>query len=398
MKERSNRRFISLFSGCGGFDLGLVKAGFECHLAIDNDEAAIQNHQHNIRSATLVHDLNIPSVIIESAEGMDLLIAGPPCQGFSTLGKRRIDDPRNGLLLLVGHFAELIKPKVVVVENVMGILSGQHKQYWDKLKLMLLSQGYSANVIRCDVTALGVPQTRRRVIMVAWKGKNHFSFPELIPRNVPLEPIFDRLENVSNNDKLFLARDSDDLRIAKHIKQGQKLCDVRDGNRSVHTWDIPEVFGIVSCLEKRMLHTIMKLRRQIRIRDVGDADPVRLSDIRKQEGSSSEIVLERLTNKGFVKKVGKRFDLANTFNGKYRRLMFNKPSFTVDTRFTEPRYFLHPLENRGLTVREAARIQGFPDEFVFLGDTKTQTKLIGNAVPPPLAEWVGKNILRNLID
>ena len=100
--------------------------------------------------------------------------------------------------------------------------------------------------------------------------------------------------------------------------------------------------------------------------------------------------MHALTEKGYLKSVEGGVDLVGTFNGKFRRLAWDKPSCTVDTRFGSPRYFLHPSQQRGFTVREAARIQGFDDSYIFAGSEKSQYRLIGNAVPPPLGELAAK--------
>ena len=108
--------------------------------------------------------------------------------------------------------------------------------------------------------------------------------------------------------------------------------------------------------------------------------------------------LKKLQKKGYIRVKDGLYDLVATFNGKFRRLDWNEPSLTVDTRFGEPKYFLHPDEDRGFTVREAARIQGFPDSFVFHGPIREQYRMIGNAVPPPIAarlsEFVKEIILK----
>jgi DNA (cytosine-5)-methyltransferase 1 len=185
--------------------------------------------------------------------------------------------------------------------------------------------------------------------------------------------------------------------IARRIKPGQKLCNVRLGRRSVHTWQIPEVYGPTTQDERRILEILVRTRRSCRTRLKGDADPVALSVIRSQGGARAAELLASLLSKGFVKKIGRRFDLANTFNGKFRRLELDRPSFTVDTRFGQPGCFLHPTEDRGFTVREAARIQGFPDSFRFFGDTRGQYRLIGNAVPPPMARFIARIVRSALL-
>jgi DNA (cytosine-5)-methyltransferase 1 len=107
--------------------------------------------------------------------------------------------------------------------------------------------------------------------------------------------------------------------------------------------------------------------------------------------------LKGLIRKGYVRKKGALWDLANTFNGTFRRLEWNKPSHTVDTYFGNPRYFLHPSENRGFTVREAARIQGFPDSFIFFGCEASQYRQVGNAVPPPIARALAATVRRAIL-
>jgi DNA (cytosine-5)-methyltransferase 1 len=133
------------------------------------------------------------------------------------------------------------------------------------------------------------------------------------------------------------------------------------------------------------LEAVLRLRRQERLREFGDADPVTASSVAKSLGRCVDSEIESLVRKSYLRRVGRRFDLTHTFNGKYRRLRWDEPSFTVDTRFGDPRNFLHPEGNRGFSVREAARIQGFPDEFKFSGSRDQQFRFVGNAVPPPMA-------------
>jgi DNA (cytosine-5)-methyltransferase 1 len=190
------------------------------------------------------------------------------------------------------------------------------------------------------------------------------------------------IEGVANHDMVYLDRSSVGYKIAEKLKAGQKLSNVRSGPRAVHTWEIPEVFGSTTRKEREVLEEVLRLRRRNRIRDFGDADPVETKLLKKLFGSS---LIASLEAKSYLKRVGDSHDLVGTFNGKYRRLHLDEPSYTVDTRFGDPRYFLHPTENRGFTVREAARIQGFPDGFVFNGSKSEQFRMIGNAVPPPMA-------------
>ena len=146
-----------------------------------------------------------------------------------------------------------------------------------------------------------------------------------------------------------------------------------------------------------MLVMIQKLRRQLRRRDHGDADPLSLSQIAEHCGRDASTTIMQLLTKGYVRKLGQRFDLAHAFNGKYRRLAWEHVAPAVDTRFGEPRYFLHPEEHRGLSVREAARIQSFPDDFDFTGPRAAQFRMVGNAVPPMLARQIALAIRDQLL-
>ena len=132
--------FISLFSGCGGFDHGFIEAGYNCLGAYDIDSKVLDVNRKNLGSPIYEYDLS--SGYIPYKGKVDVLLAGSPCQGFSTAGKRRLNDPRNHLVLSAALIAKQLLPKVVVVENVPGILAGKHKSYWDSLHNVLRSSGY----------------------------------------------------------------------------------------------------------------------------------------------------------------------------------------------------------------------------------------------------------------
>lgn len=324
----------------------------------------------------------------------DLLLAGPPCQGFSTAGHRRLDDPRNDLLLAAGKICLQLRPRVCVIENVPGVAFGEHKVFWEKLQAMLKTAGYSTKVLTCQVQTLGAAQLRTRLILLAWKLSHTFNTGSIeLPHGnaLTLRDVLKRISRLPNHFPEHLDPNSKIGQIAAKIQPGQKLSNVRCGDRAVHTWDIPEVFGATTTAEREVLDAIVKLRRRRRQRLVGDADPVpsrEISDFVKRDRKHIRKVLGMLVEKGYVRKIAKTFDLTHTFNGKFRRLKWDQPSFAVDTRFGSPRYFLHPDENRGFTVREAARIQGFPDDYVFSGPISAQYRMIGNAVPPPVAQVI----------
>lgn len=379
-------KFASLFSGCGGFDLGFIRQGFLSQSAYDCDPDAIENFRANIRGDIFNVDLTNGVPNQQSLYGIDALIAGPPCQGFSTAGKRLIDDERNHLLTLTGHLARRIHPKVLVVENVAGALSGAHARYWNELDETMRLAGYRTTTVRCQAADLGMAQLRKRVLFFAWRTRRdiEFTIPSLPAGD--LRSVLAGSTNQMNHHPKRLCPQSREWQIAKRIKPGQKLSNVRGGENAVATWDIPEVFGVITENERTVLEVLRRLRRQERQRDHGDADPVSLPRLEAALGGHFHRLVDGLVAKGYLRRVSEEVDLVGTFNGKFRRLAWDKPSCTVDTRFGSPRYFLHPSQQRGFTVREAARIQGFSDSYVFCGSEKGQYRVIGNAVPPPLGE------------
>lgn len=395
--EGIKKSFVSLFSGCGGFDLGFQKAGFRCAAAFDIDPLAVSVHQKNFASVASVRDLSDGSLPASQFRGTDVVIAGTPCQGFSTAGKRDPKDPRNALLVKAAEIAVCIRPRAVVLENVAGVLAGDHKKYWDRALGMLRSAGYRVQEIRCNAEDFGVPQRRCRIVALAWRSKQDFSVT--LPRRpggtlwTALKGVEERSDHVTST---LSARSKAGI-IARHIRPNQKLCNVRAGDRSVHTWEIPAAFGPVTDNECDLLNAILQCRRRNRVRDFGDADPVSASTLARHLKRSVVATLQQLILKGYVRRQGSNYDLVHTFNGKFRRLTWDDPSPTVDTRFGDPYYFLHPTEHRAFSVRETARLQGFPDSFVFAGPLRQQYRLIGNAVPPPLAHAIASFARKSIL-
>ena len=383
-------KFASLFSGCGGFDLGFIQQGFQPDGAYDCDPEAVENFKANVKSNIYNTDLTDGVPNERSLIGIDAIIAGPPCQGFSTAGKRLLDDERNHLLTLTSHLALRIHPKVLVVENVAGALSGAHARYWNDMDERMRLAGYRTTTIRCQVADLGLAQLRKRILFFAWRTRRNHEFTTTgVPRST-LHSALVGVRKQKNHHPLQISPESREWKIAKRIKPGQKLSNVRGGKNAVATWDIPEVFGTITENERTVLELLRRLRRQERTRDHGDADPVSFSRLKEALGMRFHHLVLGLVSKGYLRLVNNGVDLVGTFNGKFRRLAWDKPSCTVDTRFGSPRYFLHPTQQRGFTVREAARIQGFNDNYVFHGSEKGQYRLIGNAVPPPLGALAAK--------
>lgn len=387
--------YLSLYSGCGGFDLGFKKAGFNCLGAIDIDEVALKNFQNNIRAPVFISDLSNGELPQGLNVSPDIVLSGSPCQGFSTVGKRQFDDPRNSLLLTGAKIAIKLDPLVFVAENVPGVISGKHKSYWDNLVELLNKSGYKVSFKKINAYDLGVPQRRSRIFLVATKRDGfNFDLPTIPGGN--LREALANLNGLPDHNEDFIDTSSKDYLIANSIGPGQKLSNVRGGPRAVHTWEIPKAFGIVSNIEKQILTELIYLRRRNRIRDYGDADPI---DLKVLNEKYNEKLISSLLEKNFLKRVnGIKVDLAVTFNGKFRRLKLDEPSCTVDTRFGSHKHFLHPKLNRGFTVREAARIQSFPDDYLFDGTKQSKFKMIGNAVPPKVSYYLAKKIKKHLQD
>lgn len=207
-----------------------------------------------------------------------VVIAGPPCQGFSTLGLRRHDDPRNSLVVVGTRLAIDLQPKAIVLENVSGALSGEHQSYWRQAELLLKKAGYSVATHKLTSSDFGVPQIRRRVVLIAWKGKREFVLEFHSNDRGSLTAALKAISGLKNHEPKTLQLGSKEFKIARRIGQHQKLCNVRCGERAIPTWEIPEVFGKTTPAEREVLRAIQRLRRQVRQRETGDADPVSSRD------------------------------------------------------------------------------------------------------------------------
>lgn len=389
-----NIKFASLYSGCGGLDLGFHQAGLRSVGALDFDSNALQNLSSNLGTKATCMDLSKFGDQHRDLIGdADILLAGPPCQGFSTAGLNDPEDHRNDHVWNVARIAGLIKPRVVIIENVRGLLNPKNSMHLDKTIAGLRQHGYSVSWDKYNLSDYGIPQSRVRVIILAVLSDDMFQLKIPCRERQCIRSALDGVQDIEDFTIRPLVAGSDELRIARKIAPGQKLSNVRSGLSSVHTWEIPDVFGKVTGLEAKLLETVVKLRRQNRRRDFGDADPVAKGEIEKFFGRKTEALIKSLITKKYLRRVETEVDLTNTFNGKFRRLQWDDVSPTVDTRFGQARYFLHPDEDRGFTVREAARLQSFPDTFSFSGSDSAKYRMIGNAVPPSFAKLVADTIV-----
>lgn len=404
---------VSLFSGCGGLDLGFVDAGFEVVYACDNNRAAVACYAANIGPHIVQRDVNDPAFLedLRRVKRCDVVLGGFPCQGFSKAGPKRANDERNLLYTKMVAAVRLLRPAVFIAENVDGIQQNFGGAFVDRVREGFT--GYRVAFRVLDAITFGVPQHRRRAFFVGvrddvdaelqWPEPTHRGRPRNGESPLPgasaqhLKPpqtIESAISDLANIDADLPDHETTGAwpqryeHIFKAIGPGQKLCNVRHSQTSVYTWNIPEAFGETTALQRDILETIGKHRRHKRYGDIPNGNPIHANEIARLMGRESVLAdLETLRALGFVKIKNGGYDLKGAMfcSGLFKRANWREPSATVLTNFHNPRYFLHPLADRPLTLRECARLQTFPDSFEFTSTGISLVeghRLVGNAVPP----------------
>lgn len=430
---------VSLFCGCGGLDLGFHEADFDIVYAADNDDAAISVYKRNIDSNAYVKD--VCSAEFHSDLGqlpsVDVVLGGFPCQGFSKAGPKRQADERNFLYLEMKAAVAMLRPKVFIAENVDGLGQNFGGSYLRAIVDDFSQVGYRMEWRLVDAVAFGVPQHRRRILFVGVRNDQAgFPWPVTeygLPRRNGESQIShstsDLFEEGPSQRALLAAmtiRDAigdlpelgqipDHLvtnkwpsgyaSIFKAIAPGQKLCNVRHADSSVYTWNIPEYFGAISQNQQAILETIAKYRRHKKYGDIPNGNPLPPDEIASLMGVTEvpQSDMKTLSSLGYIKELDGKFDLKGAMfcSGLFKRPSWDLPSPTVLTNFHNPRYFLHPEEDRPFSLRECARLQGFPDEFLITADQTEVSledgyRLIGNAVPPPMSRVLAKAVAKAL--
>lgn len=425
---------VSLFSGCGGFDLGFKEQGFDVVYSCDIDPAAVDCYARNVDTRVFVRDVtsNEFHSDIASIGQCDIVLGGFPCQGFSKAGPKRTNDERNTLYVEMKNAIATLRPRLFIAENVDGISQNFSGFYLKRIIEDFKRIGYQVEYRIVDAVSYGLPQHRRRIFFVGTRQSSGYSFQWPSPthqikiRNgefkIPQQSVSDEFslwENPKSSycelKRVLTIRDAiEDLvqldkRIPDHdvtyvwpekyeavfriIRPGQKLCNVRHSITSVHTWEIPEVFGHVTERERVILETIARHRRHRQYGDIPNGNPLPLDEIEHLSGIHGiQAEVDQLLSKGYLKMSESKYDLKGAMfcSGLFKRPNWDEPSPTVLTNFHNPRYFLHPTQNRPFSLRECARLQGFSDSFVFtnsnsVADLVTSYRLVGNAVPPPLS-------------
>jgi DNA (cytosine-5)-methyltransferase 1 len=422
---------VSLFSGCGGLDLGFELEGFNTVYAADNEPAAVKVYGHNLTTNVFLRDVLSEEFHhdIKNVGAADVVLGGFPCQGFSKAGPKRYEDRRNILYLEMLASVSRLKPKVFIAENVDGLGQNFGGAYLKTITDDFSRVGYRVEPRIVDAVAYGVPQHRRRIIFVGvrvdqgiffWPEPTHELprrngerkiesnsqdlFSALMPerRNRALtirDAIADMPPLESMPDHSIVASWPDSYaHIIAAIGPKQKLCNVRHASSSVYTWNIPEAFGHVTSREREILEVISKHRRHKKYGNIPNGNPLPMDEIsRLMNRSIDPRHIERLLQKGYLKIVDGKYDLKGAMfcSGLFKRPSWDEPSPTVLTNFHSPRYFLHPSQNRPFSLRECARLQGFPDTFEFSAagvPLEDGYKLVGNAVPPPLSRALARSV------
>lgn len=390
--------YIDLFAGCGGLSLGLYNAGWHGLFAVEKNDNAfltlkcnlIDKKSHYSWPAWLKKSsLDIYEVIKNHSEKLkqlggqvDLVVGGPPCQGFSMAGSRKADDVRNQLFMAYLEFIKLVKPNTLVFENVHGFTvafpdaeGNKGEAYSKKITDALKEQGYRAQGKLIDMSEYGVPQRRKRYILVASKIFD----PKLF---------FEKLEG---NKKKFLAS----KQLKNHVSVEEAIGDLLMSNGTV---ECPDFAGFRSgCYGKAK----SAYQKYMRINSFGNIpDSHRFA---KHKDTTVEVLKKVMKDSDQIKRYTPK-----TFEGlKKRSVTALKADAICPTVTSIPDDLIHYSEPRIPTVREVARIQSFPDWYEFKGKYTTggeRRKLevprytqVANAVPPLFAEQVGV-VLRELIE
>ena len=362
---------VDLFSGAGGLSFGLARAGFSIVAAADNDGVALSTHGANFPSLTWLGDLSSPDGFLSALQSwgineIDLLAGGPPCQPFSNAGiskiaslvrsgDRKAHDSRRDLWRSYFSFVDALAPRAVLLENVPDMARSQEGAILVQYLQEMEARGYRSVVRVLESWQYGVPQHRKRLFIVGVKDHIGFEWPEPPERKVTLRDAIGDLPQVPPGqlDNTIEYSGHPTSSLGKLLRSGL------DGHDAKVLWDHVTRF----------------------VRD-DDAEAFSLMG----EGQTYQDLPDRL-----------RRYRGDIFSDKYVRLRWDGLSRSITAHLAKDGYwYIHPQQNRTLSVREAARIQTFPDSFRFAGSMTSRFAQIGNAVPPLLAQAVGGSLLAAL--
>lgn len=345
---------IDLFAGVGGMSLGFEMSGFDVLLANEYDksiaEAYIANHKNTKMIIGDITSLDLKKTFGSYRGKVDVVIGGPPCQGFSQKGQRKtIHDERNFLFKYYVSVVELVKPKYFVMENVPNLLTAEGGYFRKEIEELFNNMGYSLQYGVLNASDYGVPQNRRRAVIIGKLGGKAPSLP--IPQN-KVVTIWDAISDLAY---LESGEGADEQKYEMPVESEYEKLLRKDSNT---------LFNHVATK-----HSPLALERLALI---------------PPNAGREVLPKEHLTK--------------SIYSGTWTRMRKDEISVTITTRFDTPSSgkFTHPFLNRAITVREAARIQSFPDTFRFIGNKGSQMKQVGNAVPPLLAAAIAEVIMKDI--
>lgn len=372
---------IDLFSGAGGLSLAAHQCGIDVIAAIELDTAATVTYQRNLierlKAPTKlingdINAVDLPALMKElklKAGKLDLLLGGPPCQGFSThrINGAGINDPRNQLLLKYFDFVDGLRPKAFLIENVAGLLWKRHENYLNQLLALAETHGYTIHF--CDILNAkdyGTPQNRKRVFIFGTRKDLNVDGSNFPPTATHFSPSSNKSPYWKTASTVFekIPADLIEQYIEEYFRPKTKLADN----------------------EARDLLLSLEYGEAVK-----EDDPC---NITMRPTPKMIRQFEATPFNGSREDAGEEFRLpchSNGYKGHkdvYGRVMIHLPSNTITTGCNNPSKgrFVHPWKNHGMTLRHAARLQTFPDNFNFLGTSTQQGKQIGNAVPVKLGK------------
>lgn len=354
---------IDLFCGCGGFSKGFEEAGFNVRFGVDLWNDAIVTYQKNFPNAvalnkdiTQVNSEQILEMCGMSSSEVDVIIGGPPCQGFSVSGKRMIDDERNKLYKSFVELVSEIKPKMFVMENVPGLVRLFDGKVKDQVLEDFTSIGYTVKYQILSADKYGVPQQRRRVFFIGLNNKT-FKNPDCYEYPEPFTGIGEMFPAITCKDAI-----SDLDFVPDDVVLGE---------------DIP--------YEISPQNDYQRLMRE-------GSESIRNHSITIHKEKTKEII-SMVPDGGNYKNLPEELWSTRKVHIAWTRMDSKRPCFTIDTGHN---HHFHYRANRVPTVRESARIQSFPDSFEFIGIKTSQLKQVGNAVPPLLAKAIAESVIKTL--
>ena len=347
---------IDLFCGCGGLSKGFMDAGFKVLVGIDNNQPALDTFKLNHKGGIPLNaDLSKQETFDKIKElagknNIDVIIAGPPCQGFSLSGPRNFDDERNKLYLAVIEMVKQFKPLGFVIENVPGMATLYNGQIKDEILRRFRALDYNIDCKILCAADYGVPQTRRRLVFMGIRndiGNPNFPTPTLTPEN--------------------------------YITCKDAISDLPSLEADLGTEPMEYTSEPKTEYQKKMRGSCKILHNHVGTKH-------------------TQLVIDTIAlvpEGGNWKDLPKGWGESRKFHEAWTRYDGNKPSKTIDTGH---RNHFHYKWNRVPTIREDARLQSFPDDFVFLGNKTQQNRQVGNAVPPLLGYALGKSIKEIIIN